>query len=495
MAQKNFFVDINLQGNKLANSTVGANSSMTVGGSFQYAEGRLEYFDGATVQEVANLSDISAITGGLIFQGGYDPTTNTPDITDGTALKGFFWAATNAGSFLGESVQVGDSIIAKVDNAGATINDWLILQGNVVIATDTVDGIVRLGTQTEVNDGTEGGAVVVTPATLQGKIDAQITPEISSKLPLAGGTMSGAINMGSNNITNANSISGNVLSVTNMYAESIGGALVEGNLNFASGAQIINLEAPTAGGNAANKTYVDTAASTAQANAEATAAADATAKADAAQANAEAYADSLAPNYDPAGSAAQALTDANAYTDAGLAEKLDLAGGTMAGAIDMDGNSILDANSITANSITSGTIIVNNLQDLDAGDITFGSNLSGNNTQTIINLPAPTNGGDATNKTYVDTTASTAETNANAYTNSFFFNQGFYGASWTLEAGVYSLEITHSLNTATPKVAIADTTGVTIELIEFQIVIVDSMKIKLQSNIAPPAYVDAGVSK
>ena len=74
----------------------------------------------------------------------------------------------------------------------------------------------------------------------------------------------------------------------------------------------------------------------------------------------------------------------------------------MEGAIDMDGNSILDANSITANGITSGTITVNNLYDLDAGSITFGSNLDGNNVQTIINLPAPTNGGDAANKTYVD---------------------------------------------------------------------------------------------
>ena len=216
---KKFFVDINLQGNALNNATIGSNSDMTKGGSFRFDGERLEYYDGTQVEQVANLSDISAVTGGLILQGGYDAATNTPDIADGNASKGFFWVVTAAGSFLGESVQVGDSIIAKVDNAGASIGDWLILQGNVVIASETVDGIVRLGTQAEVNAGTEGGAVVVTPATLQSKIDTQITPTIDSKLPLSGGTMSGSIDMDGNALT--------------------------------------NLPSPTYGADAANKTYVD----------------------------------------------------------------------------------------------------------------------------------------------------------------------------------------------------------------------------------------------
>lgn len=43
-------------------------------------------------------------------------------------------------------------------------------------------------------------------------------------------------------------------------------------------------------------------------------------KATAAQTAAEAYADSLAPNYDPAGAAAAAEVDANAYTDAAIAD-------------------------------------------------------------------------------------------------------------------------------------------------------------------------------
>jgi len=371
MAEKKFFVDINLQGSALTNATIGTNSSLTKAGSFGFDGTRLKYFDGTAIKDVANLSDISAVTGGLIFQGGYDPTTDTPDITDGSALKGYFWAATAAGTFLGESVQVGDSIVAKVDNAGATIADWLILQGNIVIATDSVDGISRLATQTEANDGTEGGAVVITPATLQGKIDAQITPEISSKLPLAGGTMTGNIDMntwGLDNIDHLGGYDGKIFLYDNLDAE--------------NQKTIINLPAPTNGGDAANKTYVDGAASTAQANAEATASADATAKADAAEAA------------------------ANAYTDTGLATKLDLAGGTMSGNITMNGNTVVGASYLSVDRIE-GVI----------SEIKIGAPLDFENLTGIINLPAPTNNGDAANKEYVDTAASTAESNANDYTD------------------------------------------------------------------------------
>ena len=38
----------------------------------------------------------------------------------------------------------------------------------------------------------------------------------------------------------------------------------------------------------------------------------------------------------------------------------------------------------------------------DEADIFLNDKLDAQNTQTIINLPTPTNGGDATNKTYVD---------------------------------------------------------------------------------------------
>jgi hypothetical protein len=540
MAEKKFFVDINLQGSALTNATIGTNSSLTKAGSFGFDGTRLKYFNGTAIEEVANLADVAAVTGGLIFQGGYDPETAAPDISDGTAYKGFFWVATAAGAFFGESVQVGDSIVAKVDGAGATIADWLILQGNIVIATDSVDGISRLATQAEADAGTEGGAVVITPATLQGKIDAQITPEISSKLPLAGGTMTGTLDINSNSITNIGAIyTANIFSkdgvmdvnafnnlsfgggatATNLPAPTNGGdaanktyvddntsnklplaggnmsgtidmggnnidnavifdsqfvnADLNSNLN-ANGNTIINLLAPTNNSDAAHKLYVDNAASTAQANAEATASADATAKADAAEAA------------------------ANAYTDTGLAAKLNLSGGTMSGNINMN-----DAGSVYGAINLSGQyLVIDGIEgNADSEIIVSGVfNMDGNS---ITNVSAPTANGDAANKLYVDTAASTAESNANDYTDAEIAALSFVGSylvsNWVFDAagGYYYLEVVHNLDTRTPKVvtSIYEAAMGVDELVEFKVgIALDGNTIILYSNTLPDLNVSVGVS-
>jgi hypothetical protein len=435
MAEKKFFVDINLQGSALTNAKIGTNSGIgSTEGAFGYDSfaHRLQYFDGTATKEVANLSDIAAVTGGLMFQGGYDPTTNTPDILDEAIYKGYFWAATAAGTFLGESVQVGDSIVAKIDSAGATIADWLILQGNVVIATDSVDGISRLATQNEANGGTEGGAVVITPATLQGKIDEQITPVINDKFSRFGGAMSGSINMAGNSVTGAVSVDANQLVIDDIYNFNNADINLKANLDAESSVTIVNLPAPTNGGDAANKTYVDDNTS----------------------------------------------------------NKLPLAGGTMSGNIDMDGNAITLVDSLDTNSIQ--TDVLNPYANLN---ILLGGSIDAQNTKTIINLPAPTGDGDATNKLYVDTTASTAqanaeatasadatakadaaqaaaeayadslapnydaagaaataESNANSYTDTEIAAQSYVAnievLDWTLESGSYYFDASHGLGTS-----------------------------------------------
>jgi hypothetical protein len=410
MAEKKFFVDINLQGSALTNAKIGTNSAIgSTEGAFGYdsASHRLQYFNGSTTENVANLADIAAVTGGLIFQGGYDPTTNTPDITDGTAFKGFFWAATAAGTFLGESVQVGDSIVAKVDAAGATLADWLILQGNIVIATDSVDGISRLATQTEANDGTEAGAVVITPATLQGKIDAQITPEISNKLPLTGGTMTGNIDMNYNDVNNA----------------VLRGTLIGDTLD-AQNNSIANLAAPTNGGDAANKTYVDDNTSNKLPLAGGTMSGNINMSGNevtgaSAVRTGNLYSSSTgdsiyvqenldfeneksiinlpAPTND--GDAANKI-----YVDDADALKLDLAGGTMTGSINMASHNITGADTL-------GTIDLEVEQIYAQNPVGVNTDLDFKNSHLPTNLPAPTNNGDAANKQYVDT----AESNANTY--------------------------------------------------------------------------------
>jgi hypothetical protein len=447
MAEKKFFVDINLQGSALTNAKIGTNSGIgSTEGAFGYdaSAHRLQYFDGTATKEVANLSDIAAVTGGLIFQGGYDPTTDTPDITDGTAYKGFFWAATAAGTFLGESVQVGDSIVAKVDNAGANVADWLILQGNIVIATDSVDGISRLATQTEANDGTEAGAVVITPATLQGKIDAQITPEISNKLPLAGGTMTGGINM-----------AGNELNI------GVGGSLIvaTGATEIYFGDQRVNgIGTPASDDDAANKGYVDDqdALKLSLTGGTMSGGIDMGGfnieEADVIEANRVIV---LAPTND--GDAANKL-----YVDNAAATKLSIDGSnSMAANLNLSGNSLVNVDSISGNA---GPLNINTASLLNG--------LDAQNTN-ITNLAFPTNSGDATNKTYVDDAASTAEqnakdyadslapnydaagsadqalTDANAYTDTavgaLSFTQEIATSAWTLSGSHYEFYFVHNL--------------------------------------------------
>jgi len=449
---KKFFVDINLQGNALNNATIGTNSDMTKGGSFRYdAGGRLEYHDGSSVQEVANLADISAVTGGLILQGGYDAATNTPDIADGSALKGFFWVVTEAGSFLGTSVQVGDSIIAKVDAAGASIGDWLILQGNVVIATDSVDGIVRLATQEEVDAGIEGSAVVLTPATFE-------------------------------NSTQLAGIRNDLNSLADEKLNRDGSQAMTGNLDM-DGNAIVNVPAPTNGGDAANKDYVDTAASTAQSNAESTASADATAKADAAQSNAEgfattaannaqaaaeSYADDLAVNYDAAGSAATAENNAKAYADS-LAPNYDAAGSAATAQANAEtfatnaantaqtnaenyaaaevAQALTDANAYTDSAISQEVTDRNSAIATAKGEAIADSNSYTDDAiaQEVIDRDAA-----------IATAKSEAITDANTYTDTQIDAQSFTAlvdgtqnptSGWTYDAtlGVYKATITHNL--------------------------------------------------
>lgn len=420
MAEKKFFVDINLQGSALTNAKIGTNSGIgSTEGAFGYDSGshRLQYFNGSATQNVANLSDISAVTGGLIFQGGYDPTTNTPDIADGSALKGYFWAATAAGTFLGESVQVGDSIVAKVDNAGATIADWLILQGNIVIATDSVDGISRLATQTEANDGTEGGAVVITPATLQGKIDAQITPEISSKLPLAGGTMSGDINLGGNNLSAVNKLSLNTIKPSGNNTD----VSLEANLNAGETYFISNLPAPTNGGDAANKTYVD---------------------------------------------------DQDAL-------KVSKAGDTMSGDLNMGSQNITEANAVRTDEVS------NRVGDVgliwDNGDANFFNvgQVKGLTSAPTANTDATNK---LYVDTTVATAESNANDYTDAELNASRYTEQINPTYWTLVDNAYTYTLQHLLSSAYPVVQLFDNNNRACEL---GVEVIDAQSILLTSNIIP----------
>jgi hypothetical protein len=76
-------------------------------------------------------------SGALIFQGGYNAATNTPDLDTNPSAsikQGWTYAVTKAGDFFTETVEDGDLIIAEKDNPTA-LADWTVVQNNVGVAT------------------------------------------------------------------------------------------------------------------------------------------------------------------------------------------------------------------------------------------------------------------------------------------------------------------------------------------------------------------------
>ena len=85
----------------------------------------------------------TAVAGASSFQGGYDASTNDPNLeapTAGDVLQGFQWNVTADGLFFTEQVRVGDLLIANSDNPSA-LSDWTTVQSNIDLASTTVAGI------------------------------------------------------------------------------------------------------------------------------------------------------------------------------------------------------------------------------------------------------------------------------------------------------------------------------------------------------------------
>jgi hypothetical protein len=105
-----------------------------------------------TSAAVKNYVD-SAVVGGLIYQGGYNAATNTPDLDTNPSSairKGWTYTVTADGTFFTEQVRVGDVLIAEV-NSPTTLADWTTVQNNVDLADLNTVGIgnVNAGTGVE----------------------------------------------------------------------------------------------------------------------------------------------------------------------------------------------------------------------------------------------------------------------------------------------------------------------------------------------------------
>ena len=82
-------------------------------------------------------------SGALIYQGGYNAATNTPNL-DATPIAGiktgWTYTVTVDGLFFTEQVRVGDVLIAEVDSP-TTLTDWTTVQNNIDLASTTTVGI------------------------------------------------------------------------------------------------------------------------------------------------------------------------------------------------------------------------------------------------------------------------------------------------------------------------------------------------------------------
>ena len=92
----------------------------------------------------------NAVVGGLVYQGGYDAATNTPDLTTSpnSILKGWTYTVTADGTFFGEQLRVGDVLIAEVNDPSA-LTDWTTVQNNIDLASLTQVGIGNVNASTD----------------------------------------------------------------------------------------------------------------------------------------------------------------------------------------------------------------------------------------------------------------------------------------------------------------------------------------------------------
>lgn len=104
----------------------------------------------------------SSVAGGLVYQGGYDASTNTPDLTTSpNDIKiGFTYTVTADGTFFGEQLRVGDVLIAEIDNP-TDIDDWTSVQNNVDLANLTTVGIGNVAAGSGVDVSYANGTATV----------------------------------------------------------------------------------------------------------------------------------------------------------------------------------------------------------------------------------------------------------------------------------------------------------------------------------------------
>jgi hypothetical protein len=122
--------------------TANADLSMTTSGTAYKITG-LDTDDPDTGSDIVDKKFVDDTAGEVFnFQGGYNASSNSPDLTSSpnSITKGQAWAVTDAGTFYGEQLRDGDFLIANDDDP-SQLSDWEVVQSNIGLAENNVFGI------------------------------------------------------------------------------------------------------------------------------------------------------------------------------------------------------------------------------------------------------------------------------------------------------------------------------------------------------------------
>jgi len=121
-------------------TVVRTSGNQTIGGTKTFSSNIVVPVTPSIATNAASKSYVDSTlagSGALIFQGGYNAATNSPDLDSNPSSsikQGWTYAVTNAGSFFTETVEDGDLLIAESDSPTA-LSDWTVVQNNIGIAT------------------------------------------------------------------------------------------------------------------------------------------------------------------------------------------------------------------------------------------------------------------------------------------------------------------------------------------------------------------------
>jgi len=173
---------VNIGTNSLLGRIAGAISSISIDNDLTSVSGSDDTIPSAKAV-VAYVN--GQIVGALTFNGGYNVTADTTTADPTKKLqtapypvisKGDTYVITVAGNFFGTALGVGDMIISN-QASPTTSSHWTLVIKNIppiVSASESVEGIIKLATQNEVDSGQTSGEPVIISAVDEAKA---VTPK------------------------------------------------------------------------------------------------------------------------------------------------------------------------------------------------------------------------------------------------------------------------------------------------------------------------------